>query len=193
MRKVCVFCGSSSGKNPGIQGVAGELGRLLARHDITLIYGGASVGLMGILADSTLEAGGRVIGVIPKGMERKEITHRGLTELYVVDSMHDRKEKMGELADGFIGLPGGLGTLETFFEVLSWAQLGLHQKPIGLLNACGYYDSLLKFLERSVSEQFVWLEHKRLWHVDTEPSRLLNTLITHQPPVIEKWIGWKQI
>lgn len=193
MKSLCVFCGSSSGKNTGIQEEAAELGRLLARENITLVYGGGSVGLMGILANATLSSGGKVIGVIPRAIERREIVHRGLTELHVVESMHERKAMMASLADGFMALPGGLGTLEELFEVMTWAQLGLHHKPIGLLNACGYYDPIMAFFDRAVTERYLWSDHKRIWVVDSEPARLLKALRAYVPPPVDQWLNWNQV
>src|SRR5215207_8224445 len=155
MRSVCVFCGSSSGASPAYGEAARALGAHLAREGLTLVYGGASVGTMGVVADAALAAGGRVVGVIPRGLVAREIAHPGLTELVVVDSMHERKAAMADRADAFVALPGGLGTLEELFEVWTWGLLGIHAKPVALLDADGFYDPLLAFLDRAVDEGFV--------------------------------------
>ena len=162
MKRICVFAGSNSGASPEYLVAAAELGRTLAVRQLGLVYGGARVGLMGALADAALGGGAHVIGVMPEALVAKEVAHRGLSELRVVSSMHERKAMMADLADGFVALPGGLGTLEEFFEVLTWAQLGLHGKPCGLLDIDGYFDGLLKFLDHSVGEGFVKAEHRRM-------------------------------
>ena len=165
-----------------------ELGRELAVQGVTLVYGGAQVGLMGILADSVLEHGGEVVGVIPQALLAKEVAHPRLTELRIVASMHERKAAMAELSDAFVALPGGLGTLEEFFEVLTWAQLGLHGKPCAILNIAGYYDRLLSFLEHAVQERFVRAEHGSMVIVEGSSRRMLERLRAYRAPVTAKWL-----
>jgi uncharacterized protein (TIGR00730 family) len=169
------------------------LGRTLAKRHIGLVYGGASVGLMGILADAALEAGGSVIGVIPEALAGKEIAHEGLTALRIVGSMHERKAVMADLSDGFIALPGGMGTLEEFFEIVTWAQLGLHGKPCGLLDVEGYFTPLLTFLDRAVEERFVKQVHRGLLLVAAGPTALLDAFAKHRAPVAEKWIDRSEV
>jgi uncharacterized protein (TIGR00730 family) len=188
MRRVCVFTGSNRGVRPEYGEAAGELGRLLAGRGIGVVYGGARVGLMGTLADAALAAGGEVVGVIPAALVAKEVAHAGLTDLRVVDSMHQRKALMSDLADAFIALPGGWGTLEEFFEVLTWAQLGLHRKPCGLLNVHGYFDGLLAFLSHTIDEGFVRPEYAAMIAVATTPEALLDRLASAAPPAVEKWL-----
>jgi uncharacterized protein (TIGR00730 family) len=186
--RVCVYCGSNSGSRPAYERAAWEMGAALARRGLELVYGGGRVGLMGAIADAVLAEGGKVIGIIPEALVAKEVAHRGLTELRVVNSMHERKAMMVELADAFIALPGGFGTLEEFCEVLTWAQLGLHQKPHGLLNVEGFYDPLLSFFDHAVAENFVRPAHRSLVLAEKEPDRLLDLLAKACPPVLEKWI-----
>jgi uncharacterized protein (TIGR00730 family) len=189
MKRVCVFCGSSSGVRPGYRAAAEELGRTLAARGIGLVYGGARVGLMGAVADAVVNAGGQVIGVIPEALVAKEVAHTGLTELRVVRSMHERKAVMADLSDGFIAIPGGWGTLEEFFEVLTWGQLGLHQKPCGLLNVEEYFDGLLSFADRMIEEGFVRRENAAMISVSSDPAALLDLLVAYTPPrSVEKWI-----
>jgi uncharacterized protein (TIGR00730 family) len=188
LRSICVFCGSSTGVNPAYRHAADGLGRAIAASGRRLVYGGGNVGLMGVLADAALEQGGEVIGVIPRHLVDLEVAHQSLTELRVVDSMHQRKQLMADLADGFVILPGGLGTLEEFFEVWTWGQLGLHRKPYGLLNAASYFDSLLSFLDHSVSERFVRPDHRRLLLMADDPVELLHRLDTYAVPLSPKWI-----
>ena len=188
MKRICVFAGSSRGAREDYAQAAEQLARELARRGYGVVYGGGKVGMMGVLADATLAAGGEVIGVIPKALLEKEVAHGGLTELRVVASMHERKAMMAELSAGFIALPGGLGTLEEFFEVLTWAQLGLHRKPCGLLNVSGYYDRLLEFLDLTVAERFVKSQHRALVITSTSPTDLLERLAVYRPPQVEKWI-----
>jgi len=176
MRRICVFCGSSPGRDPVYVEAAQALAAALAGRGIGLVYGGASVGVMGALADAALEQGGEVFGVIPEQLVDKERSHRGLSELHIVESMHERKALMGSLSDGFIALPGGLGTLEEFFEVLTWNQLGIHAKPCGLLNAGGFYDSLTSFLDHTVCEAFVPEAHRSFLLVEREVEPLLNAM-----------------
>ena len=188
MKRICVFAGSSRGAREDYAQAAERLARELVTRGYGVVFGGGRVGMMGVLADATLAAGGEVIGVIPKALLEKEVAHGGLTELRVVASMHERKAMMAELSEGFIALPGGLGTLEEFFEVLTWAQLGLHPKPCGLLNVSGYYDRLLEFLDLTVEERFVKSQHRALVITSTSPADLLERFATYRPPLVEKWI-----
>lgn len=188
VKRVCVFCGSSPGARPLYAETARNLGTLLAQRGLSLIYGGAQVGLMGAVADAVLAAGGEVIGVIPEALMRKEVGHHGLQELRIVGSMHERKAQMAELADGFIALPGGCGTFEEFFEIVTWAQLGLHHKPCGLLNVAGYYDALLALLDHAIAERFVRPEHRRLILESASAEDLLAAMENYRPPILEKWI-----
>ena len=188
IRRVCVFSGSSSGVRPEYRRAAEALGQTLAARRIGVVYGGAQVGLMGAVADAALAAGGEVIGVIPEALVAKEIAHTALTELRVVASMHQRKALMGDLADAFIALPGGWGTLEEFFEVLTWAQLGLHRKPCGLLNAGGYFDGLLTFAGHAVAEGFVRPDHREMIVVAGEAEEMVDRLGRYRPPTAEKWL-----
>ncbi|MGE4538790.1 MAG: TIGR00730 family Rossman fold protein [Desulfovibrio sp.] len=188
MQSVCVFCGSSSGLDPAYVDAANRLGRLLAEEHITLVYGGACVGLMGAVADATLAAGGKAIGVLPDFLRRKELAHPRLTELHVVNSMHERKARMAELADGFIALPGGMGTLEEFCEIITWAQLGLHTKPCGLLNVQGYYEPLLHFVDRMTTEGFVKEKQKGLVLSAETPEEMLLAMRAFEPIRVQKWV-----
>ena len=188
MKSICVFCGSSSGANPLYLQAAKTLGRAIANANFKLIYGGASVGLMGAVADAALVAGGDVTGVIPHALRGKEIDHKSLTEMHVVDTMHERKALMAELSDGFIALPGGAGTLEEFFEVWTWGQLGYHAKPFGLLNVAGYYDDLVKFMHNTVTERFIKAEHVNMVMVELEPAALLQRFAAYVPVVQAKWV-----
>ncbi len=186
MKHICVFCGSNLGAQPEYVEAARHLGRVLAKRQITLVYGGARVGTMGEIADSVLAAGGHVIGVIPQALAEK-VAHTGLSDLRIVPSMHERKALMAELADGFIALPGGLGTFEEFFEVLTWAQLGLHHKPCGLLNVRGYYQPLMAFLDHAVAQHFLKAPHRDMILSDEDPERLLDQFSVYQAPSISKW------
>ena len=188
IKRLCVFAGSNAGARPEYRAAAGELGRLLASRGIGVVYGGARVGLMGVLAKAALAAGGAVEGVMPSGLVAKEVAHSGLTHLHIVSSMHERKALMSDLSDGFIALPGGWGTWEEFFEVLTWGQLGLHAKPCGLLNAAGYFDRLLSFVEHSIEEGFIRPEYQAMISVSASPVDLLEKLASYRPPVVEKWI-----
>ncbi len=188
MKSVCVFCGSNVGSDPAFADAARALGQELVRHNITLVYGGGSVGLMGIIADAVLSLGGRAIGVIPQSLLDREVGHRSLTELHVVSTMHERKAKMSELSDGFIAMPGGLGTLEELFEVWTWAQLGIHRKPIGLLNVKGYYDSLIKFVQESIERRFVPPTNLDMVITEISASGLLHQMANYNPPIVEKWL-----
>ncbi len=193
MKSLCVFCGSSSGARNGYSDAARDLARVLVGEGIRLVYGGASVGVMGALADEVLAGGGEVIGVIPEGMMRHEVAHHGLTELRVVDSMHQRKALMAELSDGFVALPGGLGTFEELFEVYTWAQLGIHVKPVGLLNAAGYYDKLIEFLDGAVEERFLSSEDRSVLLVERDPRLLIEKFKLHRPPSVSKWAAIKKL
>jgi uncharacterized protein (TIGR00730 family) len=183
-----VFTGSSTGEHPAYRAAASAMGASLVSRDIELVFGGGQVGLMGVIADEVLARGGKAIGIIPEALAVKEVAHERLTTLEVVDTMHTRKARMAELSDAFVAMPGGFGTLEELFEVLTWAQLGLHQKPIGLLNVAGYYDALLAFIDHSITAGFVRAEYKRLFVVDHDPRALLDALRTHHPPPIPRWI-----
>jgi hypothetical protein len=188
MQSLCVFCGSSSGVDPAYADAASELGRLLAKENITLVYGGACVGLMGAVADAVLMAGGKAVGVLPDFLRRKELAHPRLTELHIVSSMHERKARMAALADAFIAMPGGMGTLEEFCEIITWAQLGLHEKPCGLLNLQGYYDPLLTFVSRMSDEGFLKEKHKGLVLSSETAESLLDAMRTFEPVRVEKWV-----
>ncbi len=188
MKRICVFAGSSAGARPEYRAAAAAMGHTLNERGIELVYGGAHVGLMGIAADATMAAGGRVTGVIPDALVAKELAHSGVTELRVVASMHERKALMAELSDGFIALPGGWGTWEELFEVLTWAQLGLHRKPCGLLNVGGYFDGLLTFMTHAVQEGFVRPQQHAMLQVETTPAALLDRMAVYQPVVVEKWL-----
>jgi len=188
MRRLCVFSGSSHGASSDYGDAARVLGRLIANRGIGLVYGGAAVGLMGAVADAALEAGGEVIGVIPEALVQREVAHKGLDDLRVVGSMHERKALMADLSDGFIALPGGIGTLEELFEVWTWTQLGSHAKPCALLNVRGFYDRLLTFLDHVVDEQFLKPVHREMIVVADEPAALLSALASHRLPIETKWI-----
>ncbi len=193
MKRICVFCGANAGNRPQYRSEAEKLGRLLAARGLELVYGGGNVGLMGIVADACLEAGGSVIGVIPEALMGKEVAgrhvdHRNLTRLEVVDSMHTRKARMAELADGFIAMPGGFGTFEEFCEVLTWGQLGFHVKPMGLLNVAGYYDTLLALFDHAVQEGFLRQQNRDMALADADPSRLLEAMAAFTPEPVSKWL-----
>ena len=188
MDRICVFCGANLGASPRYRFMAETMGQVLVHRGLGLVYGGGNVGLMGIIADAVLKAGGEVVGVIPEFLVAKEIAHTGLTRLHVVTSMHERKAMMADLADGFIALPGGCGTLEEFCEVLTWGNLGLHQKPMGLLNIDGYYDPLLQWFDRAVADQFITTESRSIVLEATEPTSLLDQLLAYQPRFIDKWL-----
>jgi hypothetical protein len=192
-KRLCIFCGSSHGANPAYAEAAKNAGRELARRGIGLVYGGGNVGLMGILADAVLAAGGDVIGVIPEALMAKEVGHRGLPDLRIVKTMHERKALMAELADGFAALPGGIGTFEEFFEVVTWAQLGLHAKPSALLNVNGFYDPLLCLLDHAIEEGFVKPKQRDLVVVESDFSVLLERMANHRVPQEPKWIGKETI
>ena len=188
MERVGVFCGSSLGARPGYVTAAHELGRTLARRGLGLVYGGGAVGLMGELADAALAEGGWVVGVIPDALLAKEVGHRALPDLRVVGSMHERKALMADLADGFIALPGGFGTLDEFCEIVTWAQLGYHRKPCAILNVDGYFDAFLRFLDDSVTAGFVRAAHRDMLVIDDNPARLLDRMAAYQPPTVVKWL-----
>lgn len=188
MKSITVFCGSSSGFRPEYAEAAKNLARELVRENIRLIYGGGRVGLMGIIADEVMKNGGEVIGIIPEALDKKEVAHRGITELRVVGSMHERKAMMAELADGFIAMPGGIGTFEEFFEILTWAQLGFHDKPCGILNVANYYDGLLSLCNNAVKEGFLRQIHSELILDDSDAASLLEKMKNYQPQAVQKWI-----
>jgi uncharacterized protein (TIGR00730 family) len=187
-RRICVFCGSSLGRRPEYAQAAAALGALLAERGLALVYGGAKVGLMGIVADACLAAGGEVIGVMPRLLVEKEVAHTGLSKLHVVESMHDRKALMAELSDAFIALPGGFGTLDELCEILTWAQLGLHAKPIGLLNVAGYFAGFVALLEHAVAEQLLKPVHHNLLLVDPDAGQLLTRCL--EAPTVEAIAKW---
>jgi uncharacterized protein (TIGR00730 family) len=189
VKRVCVFCGSSHGLNPAFAEGTRALAFALAARNIDVVYGGGNVGLMGVLADSVLEAGGCVIGVIPHGLVARELAHQRLTELHVVDSMHQRKALMASLADAFIALPGGFGTLEEFAEAVTWTQLGLQAKPCGLLNVDGFYDGLLGFLAHALAEEFLRPTHSEIVLADADPSMLLDRLAAWNAPAVTRWLS----
>jgi uncharacterized protein (TIGR00730 family) len=189
MNRVCVFCGSSAGASPRYSELAQRMGAILAHRQLTLVYGGGNVGLMGVLANAVLDAGGDVIGVIPQALADLEVAHTGLPDLRIVGSMHERKALMADLSDGFIALPGGIGTLEELCEILTWAQLGMHAKPCGLLNVQGYYDHLTTFLDHAVGERFFRVEHRAMLLVDDDPEQLLARFAAYRAPRLEKWIN----
>jgi hypothetical protein len=191
IRSICVYCGSSPGRDPAFARAAADFGQLLAERQITLVYGGGQVGLMGLLADATLAAGGEAHGVITRALEQKEVAHRNLSRLQITESMHDRKLAMAEASDGFVMLPGGLGTLEEFFEAATWTQLGIQRKPCGILNIGGYFDPLIDLLDHSVEERFLRREHRDQLVVDSDPASLVDTLIRWVPAVVDKWLDRK--
>jgi uncharacterized protein (TIGR00730 family) len=188
MQRVCVFCGSNSGARPEYAAAARAVAAALVRNDLELVYGGGRVGLMGVLADEVLRLGGRAIGVIPRNLLLREVGHTSLTELRVVETMHERKALMAELSDAFIAMPGGLGTLEEIFEVWTWAQLGVHRKPCGFLDVAGYYDSLMEFLDNAVRERFVREDTRAVAIVESDPETMLARFREYTPPLVEKWI-----
>jgi uncharacterized protein (TIGR00730 family) len=188
LNSLCVFCGSNPGASTAYAEAAAHLGRTLAGRGLNLVYGGGRVGLMGVVADAALAAGGTVTGVIPEALATRELAHAALSDLQVVGSMHERKARMSELSDGFIALPGGIGTLEEWFEVWTWSQLGFQPKPCGLLNVAGYYDHLLAFLDHMTAERFLTDVHREMVVVDDDPERLLDRLAAWQPPRVRKWI-----
>ncbi len=190
---VCVYCGSSPGNDPVFTEVAADLGRLLAHGGTDIVYGGSSWGMMGAVADAALEAGGRVIGILPRGLASKEKAHPGLSEMHLVDSMHERKALMEKMSDGFVALPGGLGTLEELCEVTTWAQLGIHQKPIGLCNVAGYFDGFLSFLDHAVAKGFLSADHRRLILTENQPQALVDAMERFEPFVDKIWLDESEI
>ncbi|MGJ3264530.1 MAG: TIGR00730 family Rossman fold protein [Salinarimonas sp.] len=188
MNRICVFCGSNPGHDPAYRAAAVALGETLAARGIGLVYGGASVGLMAVVADTVLARGGEVVGVIPQMLVDKEIAHAGLSALHVVESMHARKSKMAELSDGFVALPGGVGTLEELFEIWTWAQLGTHAKPVGLLDVGGFYGLLERFLDHVVAQGFMRAAHRGMLLRADEPGALLDAFAAWTPPVVQKWV-----
>ncbi len=190
---ICIYCGSSSGRHEKYDSAANALAEALVSRNIKLVYGGADIGLMGVVANQVLNLGGEVIGVIPKALALKEVAHKHLTQLHITESMHERKMMMAELSDGFIALPGGIGTLEELFEIWTWAQLGFHNKPCGLLNINGYYDSLIGFLDHVLAEQFLKKEHHAMLLVETNPNTLLDRYSNYQPPAIRHWVSKDEI
>lgn len=193
MKSITVFCGSSSGFRIEYAEAAKSLGRLLAAGGTRLVYGGGNVGLMGIIADEVMSHGGEAIGIIPEALEKREVGHRNITELIIVTSMHERKALMAEMAEGFIAMPGGIGTFEEFFEILTWAQLGFHDKPCGILNIAGYYDGLLSLCDNAVSEGFVKPIHRELIIDHHDPETLLEKMRGVSPIKVDKWIGREEI
>ena len=189
MRNICVFCGSQSGADPRYRQAAVELGELLAERGHGLVYGGGHIGLMGAIADTVMQAGGTVDGVIPKPLTERELAMETVTRLHVVSSMHERKALMASLSDAFVALPGGFGTLEELFEVVAWAQLGIHRKPIGMLNVGGFYDSLQVFVEHAISEGFIKSKYRGLFVTADNPRALLEALQDHQPPATRRWLS----
>ncbi len=192
MKSITVFCGSNSGFRLEYAEAAKDLARLFVRENIRLIYGGGNVGLMRIIADEVMLKGGEVIGIIPDSLDKKEVAHRGITELRIVDSMHERKAQMAELADGFIAMPGGIGTFEEFFEILTWSQLGFHEKPCAVLNIAGYYNGLLALCDNAVNEGFLHPAHRQLILEDSNPETLLEKMRNLKPLPIKKWIDQKE-
>ncbi len=192
-KRICVFAGSSPGRQSQYVEAAQQLGEELCARGYDLVYGGGRVGLMGTVADSVLGHGGQVIGVIPEALAEKEVAHRGLTDLRVVTSMHERKALMAELSTAFIALPGGLGTLEELFEVLTWVQLGIHTKPCGLVNVGGYFNGLLEFISHAVEERFLKPDHQSMILVDSDIKALLDAVEAFVPPAVEKWLDRDQI
>jgi len=188
MQRICVFCGSNRGAHEEYADAARALAAALVRNDLTLVYGGGRVGLMGVVADEVLRLGGRAIGVIPRALWDREVGHANLTEVRIVETMHERKATMAELSDGFIALPGGLGTLEEIFEIWTWAQLGMHAKPCGFLDVGGYYTPLMQFLDRAVAEAFIRPDVRNAAIIDDDPDRILARFRDYVPPAVQKWI-----
>ena len=190
---VCVFCGSSPGADPAYFAAAQATGQAIAHRGLALVYGGAKVGLMGAVADAALAAGGEVFGVLPQGLAAKELAHTGLTRLEVVDSMHERKARMAELSDGFLALPGGIGTLEEIFEIWTWGQLGFHAKPAGFLNVGGFYDPLKAFLDHMTDQAFMKTMHRDMALFGQSPDAILDAFGAYQPPNVDKWMEREQL
>ena len=188
MGAICVFCGSSPGFDQVYRESAAELGREIARRQLRLVYGGGNIGLMGALADAALEAGGEVVGVIPQALVDKEVAHRGLSELIIVRTMHERKARMADMADAFVAMPGGFGTFEEFCEVVTWTQLGVHAKPCGVLNVNGFYDPLLALFDRALGDGFLRAEHRGLVLMERTVRGILDRMTQSRPVKIDKWI-----
>jgi uncharacterized protein (TIGR00730 family) len=188
MNRIAVFCGSAAGVREAYSGLAVALGKALLARNLELVYGGAGIGLMGAIADTVLDGGGRVTGIIPDFFSRKEIAHTGLLDLIYVPSMHERKRRMAEMSDGFIALPGGYGTLDELFEITTWAQLDLHRKPVGILNAEGYFDELFRFMDHMSAEGFVRPAHQQMILRDNDPENLLSRMAAYEAPEQSKWI-----
>jgi len=191
-KRICVFCGSHAGARPGYSAAAAALAKYLVSKNLAVVYGGGNVGLMGVLADTALAAGGEVIGVIPRSLVAKEVAHTRLSDLRIVSSMHERKALMAELSDAFIALPGGYGTFEEFCEILTWTQLGIQRKPCGILNVEGYYDRLLQMFDHAVAEQFVKPAHRQMVISGRDPESLVDRLLAYDLPVVDKWIDSRQ-
>jgi len=191
-KRICVFCGSNAGSRPGYAAAAAALANYLVSKNLSVVYGGGNVGLMGVLADTALAAGGEVIGVIPRSLVEKEAAHTRLPDLRIVNSMHERKALMAELSDAFIALPGGYGTFEEFCEILTWTQLGIQRKPCGILNVEGYYDRLLQMFDHAVAEQFVKSAHRQMVISGSAPESLVDRLLAYDLPVVDKWIDSQQ-
>jgi uncharacterized protein (TIGR00730 family) len=187
-KRICVFCGSNIGSNAIYREAAATAGRTLAERGLGLVYGGGAVGLMGVVADTVIAAGGHVIGVIPRALVEKEVEHRGIQDLREVGTMHERKQEMASLSDAFLAMPGGYGTMDEFCEVLTWSQLGLHRKPCGLLNVAGFFDPLLAFFDHAVAQGFLKPEHRALILDDADPLRLIDRLLKAHVPLVKKWI-----
>jgi len=192
-QRLCVFCGSKAGNQAAYSEAARVLGEVLVREGIGLVFGGGRIGLMRIIADTVLDGGGEAIGVIPRGLAKKEVAHERVTELHIVNSMHERKALMADLSDGFIALPGGLGTLEEIAEALTWGQLGIHRKPCGILNTCGFYDHLIAFFDTATAHEFLNPVQRALVTVGTEPEALLEAMRTYQPPEGTRWLKKTEI
>lgn len=193
MKSVCVFCGSSPGHDPVHAEGARAMGAEIARRGLALVYGGGKVGLMGIVADAALEAGGEVHGVIPRALREKEVGHHGLTRLEVVETMHIRKARMAELADGFVAMSGGIGTFEEIFEIWTWGQLGIHKKPLGFLNIAGFYDPLAVFLDNTAKAGFLWQAHRDMAMTESDPAALLDRMEAYRPQTQVKWVEKEEV
>lgn len=192
MRYICVYCGSQTGTDMRYRQAATIMGQLLAKQGYGLVYGGGHVGLMGIIAEAVLEAGGSVIGVIPEAMVGRELAYKEVTQLEIVPTMHERKARMASLSDAFIAMPGGYGTLEELFEIITWAQLGIHAKPIGILNVAGYFDALAAMIDRAVQDGFIRAQYRHFWILRSEPAALLDALWQHDMPPVRPWQGSAQ-